>query len=84
MRNKNNTTRFKNELPELLEAVINHPDCPDWLRESIWECINDHSRITFSADYIRLALASAETDEQIIRQVNETSDGLRLVSSKDN
>ncbi len=81
---KINTVRIKNELPELLEAVINHPDCPDWLRESIWESINENSRVTFSADYIRLALASADASEPSQPRENENSDGLRLVSSKDN
>jgi hypothetical protein len=61
------TIRIKNELPELLEAVCTHEDCPDWLNEAIWDAVNDkNGKLSFSADYFRYALANAETYEQAL------------------
>ena len=52
---KNNSTiKIKNELPELLEAVCNHKDCPEWLMDAIWDAINNQTMLcTYSADFWR-------------------------------
>ncbi len=51
---KNNTIKIKNELPELLEAVCNHPDCKDWLTDAIWEAMNNQNiRVNYSATFWR-------------------------------
>lgn len=50
MKKKNNIT-VKNDLPHLLEALCEHPDCPDWLQDAIWEAFNnqDHNVIFTAA-----------------------------------
>jgi hypothetical protein len=61
------TIRIKNELPELLEAVCTHEDCPDWLSEAIWDAVNyKNGKMSYSVDYFRFALANAETYEQAL------------------
>ena len=46
--------RVKNELPELLEAVCYHEDCPTWLKDAIWDAVNNQDQICiFTADYWR-------------------------------
>ena len=40
---KQNT--INTDLPELLSAVCNHKDCPDWLSEKIWESLNTNSLV---------------------------------------
>jgi hypothetical protein len=53
----NNTIRIKNELPELLEAVCEHPKCPEWLRFAIWDAFAEHNTQTsFKADHWRAVL----------------------------
>lgn len=40
------------KLPELLEAVCTHPDCPGWLQDAIWDAFgNQPLGITFTAAY---------------------------------
>ncbi len=40
---KNNRITIKNELPELLEAICTHPDCPEWLQDAIWESFQNRT-----------------------------------------
>lgn len=52
-----NRITVKNELPELLEAVCNHPDCEDWLKDAIWDAVNNQNiYVTYEADYWRSQL----------------------------
>jgi hypothetical protein len=54
---KNSTIRVKNEMPELLEALCEHPDCPDWLKDGIWDVFNDQSiTVSYKAAYWRSML----------------------------
>ncbi len=47
---KNNTITIKNELPELLEAVCEHPKCPEWLKHDIWDSFsNRNSTMSYKA-----------------------------------
>ena len=39
--------KVKNELPELLEAVCTHKDCPEWLKLGIWEAVNINPKSMF-------------------------------------
>lgn len=56
---KNTTIRIKNELPELLEAVCYHDDCPEWLRDAIWDAFNGQEMcISFSASWWRVQFES--------------------------
>ncbi len=67
---KNSTIKIKNELPELLEAVCLHKDCPEWLRDDIWESFNNQSgRVTFAADWWRGQLASIPTEQDLLRRM---------------
>jgi hypothetical protein len=44
-------------MPELLEAVCNHDDCPDWLQDVIWNGFNNRMNGSgISAGYFRFAL----------------------------
>jgi hypothetical protein len=55
----NNTIKIKNELPELLEAVCNHEDCPEWLTDAIWDAFNNQTMYcTYSADFWRAQFES--------------------------
>jgi hypothetical protein len=57
MRNKNSTIKIKNKLPELLEAVCNHADCPEWLTDAIWDAFNNqHIAANYSATFWRAQL----------------------------
>lgn len=50
----------KNEMPHLLAAVTNHPDCPDWLIDAIWDTFNDNAAyVTNSAVYWAAQMESA-------------------------
>ena len=61
---KKNTLRLKNELPELLEAVCLHKDCPEWLALAIWDaCAEQNLAVIFTADYWRSRLAEIEADK---------------------
>jgi len=51
-----NTITINNELPELLEAVCSHDDCPSWLRNVIWDGFNDRiDGLSLTASYFRYA-----------------------------
>lgn len=60
---KNSTV--KNDLPHLLEALYNHPDCPDWLQTIIWDGINDRvdGGTKMTATYWASCLESALPDQ---------------------
>ncbi len=65
MMKNNNTIRIKNELPELLEAVCGHTDCPEWLSDGIWDSINDKGgAVLYTANHFRAALESVKVSEQ--------------------
>ena len=43
-----------NDLPELIAAVCEHPECPPCLQDAIWDAFNNQDRATtFTADYWR-------------------------------
>ncbi len=70
------TIRIKNELPELLEAVCTHNDCPEWLADTIWESFNNQGMsVTFSANFWRAQLESVIPEEAEPRE-NITGDVL--------
>lgn len=55
--------RIQNTVPHLLEAIWNHPDCPGWLQNLIWDGINDRcERTEMSATYWASQLESARPD----------------------
>jgi hypothetical protein len=59
------TERIKNELPELLEAVCGHPDCPEWLYDGVWDLIGDKGgAVLYTANHFRAALEAVEVSEQ--------------------
>jgi hypothetical protein len=63
--NKQKTVRIKNELPELLEAICRHEDCPEWLYEGIWDLINDKGgAVLYTANHFRAALEGVGVSEQ--------------------
>jgi hypothetical protein len=83
---KNNTITIKNELPELLEAVCEHPKCPEWLKHDIWDSFTEHhGAITYKADWWRAILVDApmyDPRERIAEQQRERAEQeLRLVAS---
>jgi hypothetical protein len=59
---KNNITiKIKNELPELIEAVCLHKDCPEWLKDGIWDTFSEqNTALTFSATFWRAQLEGME------------------------
>lgn len=65
--------KVKNELPELLEALCNHDDCPDWLSDEIWDAFNDRNNSSpLSANYFRYlmeATADAKNCEYCERPI---------------
>lgn len=66
---KRNMIRIKNELPELLEALCTHPDCPDFIQDAIWDAVSDRATsVTFSAAHWRAQFesikAAARPDEE--------------------
>lgn len=42
--NQPTTIQVRNKLPFLLEAVCLHEECPDWLRNAIWDAVADQSQ----------------------------------------
>lgn len=51
------TITIKNELPELLATVCNHPDCPSWLSGEIWDSFNNRMLdFEYTANFFRYAL----------------------------
>ena len=57
--------RIKNELPELLEAVCYHKDCPNWLKDAIWDAVNNQDQTCiFTADYWRSRFESMLMNEE--------------------
>lgn len=66
MRKNNNTIRVKNELPELLEAVWNHDDCPEWLAEAIWDAFSNRDmKMIGTANYWRSQFESMYTAAEV-------------------
>lgn len=56
--------RIKNELPELLEAVCRHDDCPNWLSDEIWNAFNNRMNGTAdTAAFFRYALTEADDED---------------------
>jgi hypothetical protein len=51
LRRKRNIS-IKNELPDILETLCYHPECPDWLRHGIWELFNEcGGNVVYTANY---------------------------------
>lgn len=52
---KNNLTKritINNELPDLINAICQHPDCEDWLRDAIWDAFNNQNQgVVYSLSY---------------------------------
>ena len=65
--NNNKTIRIKNELPELLEAVCSHSDCPEWLSDGIWDLIHNQPQV---------ALFSALAFRATFEAINESAVGV--------
>ena len=50
---KNNNTA-NHDLPELLSKVCNQDDCPEWLKDAIWETINNKTQLdAYTPGYFR-------------------------------
>lgn len=63
--NKQKIEGINNELPELLEAVCNYKDCPEWLSTGIWDLINDKGgAVLYTANHFRAALESITVSQQ--------------------
>ncbi len=43
--NKKKKIKVKNTVPDLLAAVTNHEDCPEWLKSKIYNTLADNSTI---------------------------------------
>lgn len=57
--------KVKNTLPDLLEAVCQHKDCPDWLSDGIWDLVNDQpSSTVFTSSYWQYAFDAIEERRQ--------------------
>lgn len=55
------TIRVKNTVPYLLEALCEHPECPDWLSEDLWDLISNKSPgIRHDAEYWDWQLRNAK------------------------
>ncbi len=62
---KQKTGRIKNELPELLEAICGHQDCPEWLYDGIWDLVADKGgAVLYTAKHFRATLGAVEVSEQ--------------------
>jgi hypothetical protein len=58
------TIKLKNELPELLEAVCNHPDWEDWLKDAVWDAVSDRDQgVTYSPNWWRACLGAIKERE---------------------
>lgn len=54
-----------NDLPHLLEAVCDHPDCPKWLSLAIWDTVNDQvHNATFTANHWAASFESIEQGKE--------------------
>jgi hypothetical protein len=61
MSKKKKYIAVKNKLPELLEAVCYHKDCPRWLKNTIWDKFNNQTAtLNFTAAHWRSMLNSIE------------------------
>ena len=50
----------KQPLPELLSAVCNHKDCPNWLAGEIWDALNESVTASpYSPSYFRFLIENA-------------------------
>jgi hypothetical protein len=66
---KNNTIKIKNELPELLEAVCDHKDCPEWLKDGIWELFSNQTQsVVYSASWWRCQFEAIDDYETLPRE----------------
>lgn len=62
-----NNITIKNELPDLCAALCNHPECPDWLQNAVWDAINERNHtIVYSVEYFRYAFGAINADEQVL------------------
>ncbi len=64
--NNENKSHIKMGLPEMLAAVCDHPDCPEWLRAVIWDGFNDRQNgngLNMTANYFRYAFEQVQDVE---------------------
>jgi hypothetical protein len=54
-------------LPELLEAVCTHTDCPQWLKHGIWDLFGEQSHTCqFTSEYWAMQFrAIREANEEV-------------------
>lgn len=63
---KDNTIRIKNDLPHLLAAVCNHPECPDWLKDKIWDAVTaEATNVTYTLAHFQAAFEAIPNEEQL-------------------
>ncbi len=61
---KSITITIKNELPELLEAVCEHPKCPEWLKHDIWDSFsNRNTSLSYKAAHWASVLDGLDGEE---------------------
>jgi hypothetical protein len=73
-----NNNTVKNELPELLSAVCNHDDCPEWLKDAIWDTINDKTELdAFAPGYFREMLGNIAE-----REAERTANSFDILDSE--
>ncbi len=67
---KKNIT-VQNTVPHLIEALWEHPDCPKWLQDVIWDGINDRvdGGTKFTPNYWASCLESARPDSPIEQEI---------------
>ncbi|HEX8286785.1 MAG TPA: hypothetical protein VF556_02250 [Pyrinomonadaceae bacterium] len=78
---ENSTITIKNELPELLEAVCNHADCPGWLQDVIWNGFNNRIDATgLSAHWFRYALGELKDSNENSPSKSEHKQAAEFIS----
>ena len=82
---KKNTTMIKNELPELLDAVFDHPDAPEFLKDAIFDAFNERGA-PIDAQYWRYMLEATKQEPERQRRLVAVNGGTRLKkhSNKEN
>ena len=59
------TDRKWTDLDELIVAIFEHPDAPYWMKDALWEAINDHSYIdSFDPAFVRVMLFFCSFDDK--------------------
>lgn len=63
---KKKTMTVKNEVPEILELLMNHPDCPEWLSMLIGDEMNNRILIKDQASWFRFCLNNIEENRRTV------------------